>query len=554
MTYRIAVDTGGTFTDVAVADGAGSLTVGKAPTSRGRSFQGVHEGLQDAALNLAIPVERLIAETDVLIYGTTLATNAIVTGATAKTAMLCTEGFPDTLVYRSGGKRVPFQLDIEPPDPYIPRGLTFEVPERVNAEGGVERPIDEAAARAVVGALERHGVEAVAVCLLWSISNPEHELRVGALLEELLPGVPYTLSHELNAIIREYPRASSTAIDASLKPLMQSHLRGLEGDLREAGFGGELLVSSSSGGVMHIEDVVARPVYMVKSGPAMAPLAGLAYAEAEGLGDDVLIVDTGGTTFDVSLVRAGQVKYTRQTWLGGEFRGHDLGMSTVDVRSVGAGGGSIAWLDPGGLLRVGPQSAGSDPGPACYGTGGTEPTVTDAAVVLGYIDAEHFLGGRMKLDRLAASDAIRTLAEPLDMTLAEAASAVLTIASETMIKAIEEITVNDGVNPRESVLVAGGGAAGLNILPIAQALGCRQVLLPKTAAALSACGAQYSDIVSEFSASRYARTDHWPFEAVGEALDAIGSEMDAFAAELRSKGVDDFERRFFVDSRYLNQQ
>ncbi len=554
MAYRIAVDTGGTFTDVVVADAAGALVVGKAPTTPTRSFSGVYEGLRDAARRIAIPVDRLIADTEVLIYGTTRATNAIVTGATATTAMLCTEGFPDTLVYRSGGKRVPFQLDVEPPAPYIPRRLTFEVPERVNAEGGVERPLDEVSARGVVARLAGYDIEAVAVCLLWSISNPDHELRLGALIEELLPGVPYTLSHQLNPILREYPRASSTAIDASLKPLMQTHLRGLEEDLRAAGYAGELLVSSSSGGVMHIEDVIARPVYMVKSGPAMAPLAGLAYAEAEGLGDDVLIVDTGGTTFDVSLVRSGQVKYTRQTWLGGEFRGHDLGMSTVDVRSVGAGGGSIAWLDPGGLLRVGPQSAGSDPGPACYGSGGTEPTVTDAAVVLGYIDADHFLGGRMRLDRAAARAAIATLAGPLGMTPSEAASAVLTIASETMIKAIEEITVNDGVNPRESVLVAGGGAAGLNILPIAQALGCRRVLLPKTAGALSACGAQYSDIVSEFSASRYARTDRWPFGAVREALDAIAAEMDTFAEELRAKGIGRFDRKLFVDARYLNQQ
>ena len=222
----------------------------------------------------------------------------------------------------------------------------------------------------------------------------------------------------------------------------------------------------------------------------MAPRAGLAYAEAETLGTDVLVVDSGGTTFDVSLVRGGEVKFTRETWLGPLFYGHNLGLSSVDVWSVGAGGGSQTWIDSGGMLRVGPGSAGAVPGPACYGRGGTEPTVTDAAVVLGYIDPDYFLDGRMPLDVDAARAAVGGIAAALDLALDEAAFSIIRIASEAMLKAIEEITVNEGVNPRECILVAGGGAAGLNILPIAEALGCRQVLLPKTAAVLSACGAQ----------------------------------------------------------------
>ncbi len=554
MPYRIAVDTGGTFTDVVVAAPGGALTVGKAPSTPARSADGVKAGLADAARNLGTSFEALIGETDVLIYGTTWATNAIVTGTTAKTALLVTEGFPDILVYRQGGKLHPFELHIDPLKPYVPRRLTAEIPERVTAEGEVERALDEDAARAALARLARQGVEAVAVCLLWSIRNPAHEERLGALIEEAMPGVPYTLSHRLNPILREYPRASSAAIDASLKPLMQRHLRALSDDLGAAGFTGELLVSTVSGGLMHVEDVADRPIFMVKSGPAMAPLAGIAYAEAEGLGRDVLVVDAGGTTFDVSMVRDGAVKYTRETWLGGLFSGHNLGLSSVDVRSVGAGGGSIAWIDPGGLLRVGPESAGADPGPACYGRGGDAATVTDAAVVLGYIDPDAFLGGRMTLDVDAARSAVAALASALGKAVEETAAAILTLASETMIKAIEEITVNEGVNPRESVLVAGGGAAGLNILPIAAALGCTRVLLPKTAGALSACGAQYSDIVAEFSASHYVRTDHWDEAAVNETLAAIDGRMEDFSDRLRARGIARFRTDYFVDARYLNQQ
>ena len=554
MAYRIAVDTGGTFTDVVVADKAGQLTLGKALTTPGRSFGGLSEALKDAARNMGIAYEALIAGADVLIYGTTRATNAIVQSRVAKTGFLVTAGFPDILVYRQGGKLNAMQLDVEMPPPYVPRRLTAQVIERIDSEGGIVTPLDEADLAQKLEALKKKRVEALGVCLLWSIANPAHELKVGAMIERILPGVPYTLSHQLNPIIREYPRASSTAIDASLKPLMQEHLRGLRDDLGTAGFKGELLISSSGGGVMHVDDVILRPIYMVKSGPAMAPRAGVSYSEAEGLGRDVIVVDTGGTTFDVSLVRGGLAKYTRETWLGPMYTGHNLGMASVDVRSVGAGGGSIAWLDAGGLLRVGPQSAGSEPGPACYGRGGTEPTVTDAAVVLGHIDPTHFLGGRMTLDRDAAARAVERIASRIGKSLDETAAAIITLSSETMIAAIQDITVNDGVNPRESLLVAGGGAAGLNILLIAGALGCDRVLLPRTAGALSACGAQFSDIVGEFSQSRYAHTGFFDFAAANGVLDGIDQRLDGFEQELRARGVASFTREYFVEARYLAQQ
>ncbi|KQV36976.1 hydantoinase/oxoprolinase family protein [Rhizobium sp. Root1204] len=552
--YRISVDTGGTFTDVVATDEHGRLTIGKALTTPERSFTGLSNAIGNAADQLGISLSNLLAETRVLVYGTTRATNAIVERKTAKTALLVTEGFQDLLVFRKGGKLNALELNSKVEPPYVPRRLTFEIPERMNAEGGVVTPLDLDKAREIIEKLGRIGIEAVAVSLLWSIANSEHEQKLARLIEEILPGVPYTLASELNPIIREFPRTSAAAIDASLKPLMQRHLADLKTDLLGSGFKGELLVSSSSGGVMHIDDVQQKPIYMAKSGPAMAPLAGIAYTRAEGFGDDVIIVDTGGTTFDVSLIRDGTVKYTRETWLGVPLLSTMLGMATVDIRSVGAGGGSIAWVDAGGMLRVGPHSAGSVPGPACYGRGGDRPTVTDAAVALGYIDPDKFLGGRMKLDRPAAEAAIKTVAGQLGKSVQETASAIIQISSETMIKAIEDITINDGVSPSDSVFVAGGGAAGLNVLSIARSMKAKKVIIPKTAGAISAAGGQFSDIAIDFSASCYALTSAFDSTAVRGALEGLKSKAKEFEDELREKGIDTFRRQLFVEARYTRQQ
>lgn len=552
--YRISVDVGGTFTDVVVADPDGRLTLGKSLTTPERSYLGLRGGLEDAARQVGVPADDLLGRTSVLIYGTTRSTNAIVQSRTARTAFLTTEGFPNILHYRQGGKERPFDLSRGDLPPYIPSKYTLEVPERINAEGGVETPLDEAAVLALVERLKALRIEAVAVCLLWSTVNDAHERRVGELLEEHLPGVPYTLSSALNPVIREYPRASATCIDASLKPLMQAHFRGLRDDLAAAGFVGELMISASTGGLMKVEDAIAKPVYTVKSGPAMAPLAGLQYATVEGLADDIIICDTGGTTFDVSLVRGGAVRYSRETWLLGRWVGHNLGMSTVDVRSIGAGGGSIAWVDAGGLLHVGPESAGSEPGPACYSRGGTRATVTDAAVVLGYIDPDFFLGGRMKLDAQAAHDAVATVAGQLGMSVDQTAFGILSIANEEMIKAIRDVTINDGIDPRDSVLVAGGGAAGLNIGPIAAALGCRDVVIPRTAGGLSACGAQYSDIVLDVTTSHFMRSSDFDVAAVDATVEDLHRRLAPYVEELAAQGLTRHRLDLVVEARYAGQQ
>ncbi|MGD9601155.1 MAG: hydantoinase/oxoprolinase family protein [Gammaproteobacteria bacterium] len=553
MSFRISVDTGGTFTDVVVTDDAGRFTIGKALTDRRRAFASIEAGLRVAAEQLGITADALLADTAMFLYGTTRATNGIVERKIARTAFLTTAGFPDVLLLKEGGKAEPHNLRMEYPDPYIPRRYTYEVVERINAEGGVETPLDEAALRRVLATFPGRGIEAVAVCLLWSIANPHHEQRVGELIAETLPGIPYTLSHQLNPILREYRRASSTAIDASLKPLMQKYLSDLEADLRAAGYRNDVLVSTSFGGVMHLADVVKRPIYLVKSGPAMAPIAGLAYVQAEGLSDNVIVCDAGGTTFDVSLVRDGQVEFSRDTWLGPQWTGDNLGMSSVAVHSIGAGGGSIAWVDPGGLLRVGPQSAGSEPGPACYGRGGESPTVTDAAVVLGYFDPAHFLGGRMQLDEAAARGAIGRIAEQLGQSVERAAWAIVAVASENMIQAIKELTINEGIDPSESALIGGGGAGGLNIVPIARELGCRTVLVPRTAGALSASGMQFSDIITEAGASKLTASDDFDFRGVNAALTDIDGRLEEFAERLRARGFPQLEKRYFVEARYRFQ-
>jgi N-methylhydantoinase A len=553
MTFRISVDTGGTFTDVVIADAAGIRAIGKALTTPSRIFDGMRSAIEVAAQEIDLDGKTLLSKSDMLIYGTTRATNAVVTKSTAKTAFLATRGFRDVLVLKEGGKYDPHDYSYDYPPPYIPRRYTFEIDERIDAQGNIVRPLDGHQARAVVRTVAERNFEAVAVCLLWSIANGEHEKEIGRLIEQELPGVPYTLSHELIPIVREYRRASTTAIDASLKPLMQQHLREMESDLRAAGFVGELLIGTSAGGCQHVSEVIGRPVTMLKSGPAMAPVAGKAYVTIEDLSRDAIVCDTGGTTFDVGLVRDGELVYTRDSWLGRRWLGDMVAMSTVDVRSIGAGGGSIAWVDAGGLLRVGPQSAGATPGPACYGAGGNQPTVTDACVVLGWFDPDYFNGGRMMLDAGAAHRVIEELAGKLERTVPDTAFAIITIANELMIKAIHEITVSEGVNPRESVIVAGGGAAGFNILPIARELGCSITILPKTASAMSACGMQYSDLVFEQTRSRVTMSGSFDRDGVNFALDEIDAALEQFRDNLHGAAKAAVRKEYLVEARYKSQ-
>ncbi|MBI5503284.1 MAG: hydantoinase/oxoprolinase family protein [Deltaproteobacteria bacterium] len=550
--YQLSIDTGGTFTDAVIADWRGALYLGKALTTPRDISLGVREAIQAAAAESGLELQALLAATDLLVYGTTAATNAIVTRKVARTAMLCTEGIEDVLLFREGGKSNAHDFTQPFPQPYVARRHTFGVRERINAEGGVERPLDEDHLVSLLRTISERGFEALAVCLLFSVVNPAHERRIGELAAAHLPGIPVTLSHRLLPILREFRRASATAINASLRPGMARHLGRMEKSLRELGYDGPLLVSTSTGGCMEVPMLLEQPVHLVKSGPAMAPVAAREYSRREGETCDLIVCDTGGTTFDVGMIRDGDLVRTRETWLGPRFSGELLCLSSVDVRSVGAGGGSIAWMDAAGLLRVGPQSAGAEPGPACYGRGGTDATVTDAALVAGYLPSEGLLGGRMALDVDAARAAVARIAAALGRDLPETAHAIINVAGETMITAIVDITVAEGLDPRDCTLVAGGGAAGLNVVAIARELGCARVLLPKTASAMSACGMQFADIVFEQAAGAFTTSSAFDRALVEKALAAVRAELAAVEDSLHS-GSGQSRTDLFVEARYEGQ-
>jgi N-methylhydantoinase A len=550
---RFAVDTGGTFTDLIVDDGAGTRRMFKAPTTPADPIQGLLDVLGLAAEGFGIPRQEILRRGTHFVHGTTHAINAIITGRTARTAFLTSAGHPDVLVLRQGGRAEAFNFTTPYPEPYIPRALTFEVGGRIRADGTEFVPLDEARLVATLRELRAQRVEAVAVCLLWSIVNSAHEVRVGELLDQHLPGVPYTLSHRLNPSVREFRRASSTAIDASLKPLMTAYMRTMEERLRAAGFNGRVLVVTSQAGVIDAREAAEAPIKVVNSGPSMAPVAGRYFGALDENASTIIVADTGGTTYDVSLVRKGVIPVTRDTWIGPPYSGVMVGFPWVDVRSVGAGGGSIASVDAGRLLQVGPQSAGAVPGPVCYGRGGTQVTVSDASLVLGHLDPAFFLGGQMPLDRAAAESAIaRQVAEPLGLDVTRAAAAILAVATENMAQAIVDITVNQGIDPRDAVLIGGGGAAGLNSVQIARRLGCRRLVIPVVGAALSAAGALMSDLRADFHQACLVHTGHFDRAAVNAVLRALRQRCEEFAAAAESdRGA--VSVHFTAEARYASQ-
>lgn len=549
---RFAVDTGGTFTDLVIEAASGELSVVKSPTVPDDPVQGILDVFQVAADERSVSRTELLQAGSTLVHGTTRALNAILTGATARTAFLTTKGHPDILLLREGGRTDVFDLRLPYPEPYVPRSLTYEVSERVASSGEILRPLDESAVGELARELRAREVEAVAVCLLWSIVNPVHELRVEELLADHLPGIPVTLSHQLNPCLREYRRASATAIDASLKPVMSDYVATLQDRLKDAGFEGRVLIVTSAGAALDAEDVAAAPIHSLNSGPSMAPVAGRHYAQIDASSELSIVADTGGTSYDVSLVRRGRIPWTRETWIGRPYFGHMTGFPSVDVRSVGAGGGSIASVDAGGLLRVGPESAGADPGPACYGLGGTEPTLTDACLVLGILDAEYFLGGRTHLEVGAAREAVQQVADPLGLDELEAAAAILRVATERMVSAIEEITIHQGIDPRQAVLVGGGGAAGFNTVAIARLLGCPEVIIPSVSPALSAAGALISDLSRSFETPFRVTDLHFDFDEVNEVLSELERNAQAFI-DGPGQGAIASSIEFSVEARYPHQ-
>lgn len=555
--WSIAVDTGGTFTDITVSDGECVYGPFKASTNVSNPELGVVEGLKFAASQLGRSLEQMLGECDRFTYATTKGTNAVLEHKLPRVALLTTEGHRDLLNYREGGKPYPHDWSMPYPKPLVPRFLTVPVAERILATGDVRRPLAESDTRRTVEGLRNLNVDAVAVCLLWSVVNPVHELRIGAQIEEIFGAdYPYSLSHVVNPNVREFRRASTTVLDAALKPLMREHLTKLAQHLREAGFSGQpLAVSHVSGGVLTFEEMMRTPVFSVDSGPALAPVGAAAMQGAKGAAakEPSIVVDTGGTSFDVSLIRAGEPLRTHEKWVGRPGLGAMTGLPAVDTRSIGSGGGSIAKVDSGGLLQVGPESAGAQPGPACYGNGGTMATVTDAAVVLGYIDSGHFLDGRMALDEAKAAEAIDLhVARPLSMSVPTAAAAILDLVTESMRGFIVDVAMEHGLDPRDCTLIAGGGAAGLNALRLGAELESPQVLLPRMASVFSAFGGQFADVIMDFYSSWHTTTANFDTAGVTTRLDQLRTDAERFIRQNQAIGSD-ATISFSCQARYLHQ-
>ena len=533
MAFDVCIDIGGTFTDCVITENRGEMKIFKSPTTPDRFARGVMDVLALAAAHHGLEPKTFLAEVDSIVHGTTVSTNALVEGRTARVGLICNKGHPDVLTLREAQPKRTFEWRLDYPDPFVPRHLTFEVAGRIDADGQEYEPLSDSDIRAAIAHFRNMDVEAVAVCLLWSIANGAHEERVGVIFRQEWPEMPVTLSHRLNPIPREYRRMISAAIDASLHPIVGAYVGELRDGLAEAGFRQELLLANCIGGMMPPDDMLRKPIYSVMSGPTLAPIAASNLTEEQ----DVIVIDMGGTTFDVSAIRAGRLVVSPEAMFGDDR----LGIPKVDVRSIGAGGGSIAWVDVGGLLHVGPRSAGALPGPACYGKGGTEPTVTDANVILGIIDPDYYLGGRIRLDRAAAEQAVGTVADALGIDLVEAAYAIHTTSNHHMIAAIEDITVNEGINPRESYLVAGGGATACHVGEMVRELGIRSFMIPKLTAGLSALGGLISDIKLEETATLHTDAERFAGQAVNELLERLRDVGDGYLARA---GVPAERRRF----------
>jgi N-methylhydantoinase A len=519
---RVGVDVGGTFTDVVLHREDGRVAVRKllsTPPSYDRAVvEAVGALVGDAAVSEVI-------------HGTTVATNAVLERRGSPTALVTTAGFRDVLELRR--LRIPHMYDLfwRKPAPLVPRRLRFEVNERVTADGTVLRQLDEEECRALAGRLRETGVESVAVCFLHSYLYPEHERRLGAILGEELPDANVSLSSEILREQREYERSATTVVNAYVRPLMASYLDRIRTGLDGIGLDGPLQIMQSSGGVMSSSDAKARPVFALESGPAAGVVAARGMAEQLGIAN-VIAFDMGGTTAKASLIEDGAIARGREYEVGGSMSagsrlirgaGELLRIPTIDIAEVGAGGGSIAWIDPAGGLQVGPHSAGADPGPACYGRGGVEPTVTDANVLLGYIPAGAVADGQISISAELAEQAVRRVADALGLTLLEAASGIHRIANARMTRALRSVSSEKGRDPREFALVAYGGSGPIHATGLADELGVRTVLVPEIAGLFSAVGLLFAR--PEF---HEVRTCHLDVDAVDPAaVAALFAEMEA---------------------------
>jgi N-methylhydantoinase A len=538
----VAIDIGGTFTDlVGFDDRAGRFVEAKSLTTPHELTQGVLDCIRKSGLDAA--------SIDELIHGSTIAINTLIERKGAKTGLIVTSGTRDVYIIGRGNRPEAYNLFFHRHRPLVPRHLTREVEERLLSSGEILRPLNKASVTEACRALAAAGVEAVAVCLLHSYVDPAHERIVGAMVSEALPRAYLSLSHDILREYREFERLSTTVVNAYIGPKVGGYVSNLESRLGETGFTGELSIMRSNGGVMTPEVATARPVAMMESGPVGGIIASARVGEKLGFAN-VISFDMGGTTAKTSLVRDGEPTLAPGYYVGGYASGHPVMLPMIDVVEVGAGGGSIAWTDDVGALKVGPQSAGADPGPICYRGGGTEPTITDANVVLGRLDPQNFLGGEIVLDADGARAGIEwKIGKPLGMDVIEAAQSIIAIAISKMSLAVREVSVEKGYDPREFALVACGGAGPLHVCAIARELHIPKVIVPLFPSHFSALGMLLADERHDFIRTFYCDLASLDFKALAAVHDEMASEAKKSLRHARNA-----EWQIALDLRYVGQE
>ena len=558
MAYRLGIDIGGTFTDATLLqEETGELRIGKVPSTPRDPSAGFMEATHRVLRANNVSPD----EVTYVVHGTTIATNSIIEGKLARAGFVTTDGFRDMLEIARQIRPSLYDLQFEKPKPLVPRHLCFGVTERLDAQGQVLTPLDEESVIQVAEALRRENVESVAVCLLHAYANPDHEKRVGEIIQDVIPETMISLSSEVAPEFREYFRASTTVINVGIQPLVARYLERIEKRLREEGVVAELLLMQSSGGVYSFAEARRKPVFLVESGPA-AGVISAAYLGSNLGYKNIISFDMGGTTAKVGLIQNGTPTVTKDYEVGltaqagaGSHRGAGYPIRTpvIDLVEIGAGGGSIAWVDSGGILRVGPRSAGADPGPVCYGQGGTEPTITDANLVLGRLSADHFLGGEMSLDVEAARQAIKQrCADPLGMEAVEAAHGIVEIANAAMVNALRMVSVQRGYDPRDFVLVAFGGAGPVHANRLASEIEMPTTIIPMSPGTTSALGLLVTELKHDYSTTMIERVDRLDLGAVRRVYEELeGQGRETLEREGIPKAEMDF--RWQVDIRYVGQ-
>lgn len=531
---RIAIDVGGTFTDVVeLLPDTGELRFDKVPTTPAAPTAGV--------LNAFGVTQSELADVTMFTHGTTLGLNALLTRNGARTAVIGTQGFRDVYLLGRTDRRTMYDITYRPPAPLLERYDTFEVPERSRFDGSVHLPLDVDAARAVAAQVAERGYDSVAVAFLHSYANPAHELQMRDVLAEVAPQVAVTLSHELSREYREYERTSTAVLDAYVKPIVRRYLQTLEKELVDGGFGGQFLMTRSGGGAMTASTAREQPVSLILSGPAGGVIGAAAFAE---LIDEpnLITIDMGGTSLDASLIVDGAPVLHSAA----EFEGMPINTPSLYIHTIGAGGGSIAWLDGAGALQVGPQSAGADPGPASYGRGGTVPTFTDAALAIGYLGTGTPLGGRLTLDDKPAMSALEPLASELGMTPTALARGIVRISTTKIMGAVRAITVEVGRDPKDFALLSFGGGGGLVAVDVAQELGIPTVIVPPGQGAFSAFGMLMADVQHDFSRTSVAplsdldatRLEEAYGPMTAEAREVLGAEGFSTDQQVLTRSID----------------